>query len=51
MPYPKKYDKLKACPWRLSNPNYSVGSARCLKTDCLAWDDKKGCLLIEPPGG
>jgi hypothetical protein len=27
-----------ACPYRLSNPNYSsVNAAACLKTDCLAF--------------
>lgn len=40
--------ELKACPWRLGNSRHgTVGEAQCIKSDCMAWDDKIGCKLIE----
>ena len=43
------YDKLKTCPWRMAGRS-TVGEAACLKSDCLAWDEKIGCKLIEGKG-
>jgi len=40
------YDKLKSCPWRMAGHS-TVAEAKCLKSDCLAWDEKIGCKLIE----
>lgn len=48
MMYQKKYDELKACPWRLSGST-SIWESKCLKADCLAWSEEVGCLLIPPP--
>jgi hypothetical protein len=44
------FDKLKACPWRLGKRSNLMSEVKCLKSNCLAWDEKIGCKLIEGKG-